>query len=328
VEVASEAGIELTLFHGRGGAIGRGGGPTSRAILAQAPGSVRTRLKLTEQGEVIAAHYSNPALALRHVEQITNAVLGTMAPGHDALLEAAARRWRAAMDELAASARAAYRALVWDEPAFSVFFHMATPIDEISALNLGSRPAWRGGGPPLGIEQLRAIPWVFAWSQSRVNLPGWFGLGAALEGYRRRHGAAGGRRLAEMYRSWPFFASTLDNAEMILAKADMGVARMHCALAREVPGFDGLWAIVEGEHRRSVDGLLAVTGRSRLLDGTPSLQRSIDLRNPYIDSLSEIQVRVLARLRGLPAGHPDREELLRLVHETVNGIAAGLQNTG
>ena len=229
------AGVELTLFHGRGGAIGRGGGPTNRAILAQAPGSVDGRLKLTEQGEVIAAHYSNPAIALRQLEQVTSAVLSASAPGHDERIAAAAGRWRRAMDELAARASEAYRALVWDEPEFAAFFHAATPIDEISALNLGSRPAWRGGGTPAGIATLRAIPWVFAWSQSRVNLPGWYGLGSALAAYRSSH-RAGSADLAAMYRGWPFFASTLDNAEMILAKADMGVARMYCALAAAVPG--------------------------------------------------------------------------------------------
>ena len=327
VGVAGRAAVELTLFHGRGGAIGRGGGPTNRAILAQPPGSIDGRLKLTEQGEVIAAHYSDPAIALRQLEQVTNAVLSASAPGHDERIAAAAGRWRGAMDELAARASETYRALVWEEPEFAAFFHAVTPIDEVSALNLGSRPAWRGGGAPAGIAALRAIPWVFAWSQSRVNLPGWYGLGSALAAYRSSH-RAGSTDLAAMYRGWPFFASTLDNAEMILAKADMGVARMYRALAAAVPGAARLWALIEDEYERSVAELLAVTGRARLLDGAPDLQRSIELRNPYIDSLSEIQVRVLARLRALPPGHPDRDNLLRLVHETVSGIAAGLQNTG
>jgi len=384
VSVARNSDVELTLFHGRGGAIGRGGGPTTRAILAQAPGSIDGRLKLTEQGEVVAARYSNPAVALRHLEQATNAVLRVSTPGHDARIAAAAERWGIVMDELAETARATYRELVWDEPAFADYFRAATPIAEISALNLGSRPASRaeqdgpgglravlaegsaatsrgstgfrrpvagglaeaaaagGRGPaPEGragsasgtsgqspIAALRAIPWVFAWSQSRANLPGWFGLGTALATYRRRHGEAGRAELGDMYRGWPFFASTLDNAEAMLARADMEVARRYSALAHDVRGAARFWSAIESEHARSVAELLAVTGRPRLLESAPALRRSLELRDPYVDPLSELQVRVLARLRALDPDDPEAERLLRLVQLTVNGVAAGLQGTG
>jgi phosphoenolpyruvate carboxylase len=329
-EVARTHGVELTLFHGRGGAIGRGGGPANRAILGSAPGSVDGRLKLTEQGEVIAANYADPAIARRHLEQLTGAVLIASTPEHDQATRRALRAGAPLMDELAATARAAYRSLVHDDPGFAAFFRDVTPIAELSDLRLGSRPAARGRtgrieAPP--IDALRAIPWTFAWSQARINLPGWYGLGAALEAYRASHGDAGVAEVARLYRDWPFLASVLDNAEMILAKADMGVARRYAGLAR---GDDAerYWAAIEAEFHRTVAELLRVTGRARLLDGAPVLQRSIGLRNPYVDSLSELQVRLLRRLRALPADDRDRGRVLRLVQASVNGVAAGLQNTG
>jgi phosphoenolpyruvate carboxylase len=347
-QVAAEEGIELTLFHGRGGAIGRGGGPTNRAILAMAAGSVRGRLKNTEQGEVIAAHYGNPAIALRELEQAAHAVIGASTPGHDRRVAEAAERWGPAMDGLAAVARDAYRALVWDEPAFEAYFAAATPISEISGLNLGSRPASRAARlpadapgrsasplpvpashpPPAPLDSLRAIPWVFAWSQSRAFVPGWFGLGTALETYQARRGEAGLRELRAMYAGWPFFATTLDNAELVLAKVDIGVAASYAALARGLPDADRLWRVIRDEYERSVAALLAVTGRAKLLDGAPVLQRSIELRNPYVEPLSEVQLRLLARLRSLAPDDPERDRLLRVVRLTVNGVAAGLQGTG
>ncbi len=328
VAAAGDHGIELTLFHGRGGAIGRGGGPTNRAILGQAPGSVAGRLKLTEQGEVIAANYSDATIARRHLEQMTGAVLLASTPEHDALLQAALVRGGPIMAELAETSRRAYRALVHDDPGFAAFFRSITPIAELSALRLGSRPAARGRSDVApSIDSLRAIPWTFAWSQSRVNLPGWFGLGTALEAYDAAHGAEGLAAIARLARDWPFLASVLDNAEMSLAKADMGVARHYAALA-DGDGDDHRWATIEAEFHRTAAMLRRVTGRDRLLDHAPVLQRSIMLRNPYVDSLSELQVRLLMRLRALPADDPERARLLRLVHLTVNGVAAGLQNTG
>ncbi len=328
VAVAHSRGVELTLFHGRGGALGRGGGPTNRAILGQAPGSVDGRLRLTEQGEVIAANYSDPTIAQRHLEQMTGAILLASAPEHDARLERALEVAAPVMDELAATARTAYRALVHDDPAFASFFRDITPIRELSDLRLGSRPAARGRRDEAPtIDSLRAIPWTFAWSQSRINLPGWYGLGHALEAYRAAHGEAGLDALARLARDWPFLSSLLDNAEMSLAKADMGVARLYAALATG-PGDDRRWDAIESEYRRTVALIGRVTGRTRLLDGAPVLQRSVALRNPYVDSLSELQVRLLARLRALAPDDPERQRVLRLVQLTVNGVAAGLQSTG
>ncbi|MFL5680750.1 MAG: phosphoenolpyruvate carboxylase [Chloroflexota bacterium] len=331
VEVARQHDVELTLFHGRGGAIGRGGGPTHRAIRAQAAGSVDGRLKLTEQGEVIAARYADPEIARRELELVTGAVLLASTPEHDALLRDAAREGEPILDELAATARAAYRSFVFDDRGFARFFRDVTPIREISALRLGSRPAARGrrAGDQEAprIDELRAIPWVFAWSQSRIELPGWFGLGTALDRWRRDHGDAGVERLGRLYRDWPFLASLIDNAELGLARADMSVARRFAALATG-DGDAARWRAIETEYTRSVELLLRVTGRDRLLDGTPVLQRSIALRNPYVDSLSEIQVRLLADLRRRAPDDPDRDRLLRLVQLAVNGVAAGLQSTG
>ncbi len=324
VEGARRQGVELTLFHGRGGAIGRGGGPMTRAVIAQAAGSVDGRLKLTEQGEVVADRYVNPQIALRHLEQLTFATLEASAPRSAALPARAAE----VMDELAATARAAYRGLVWETPEFESYFGQATPIAELSALSIGSRPAARGATSEAPrLESLRAIPWVFAWSQSRTNLPAWFGTGTALAAFRDVHGAAGLRTLRSLYEEWPFLSAVLDTAEMVLAKADMAVAARYASLASG-PGARDLWDRIRNEYESSVEQILAVTGRERLLDNMPVLQRSIGLRNPYVDSLSELQVLLLARLRALPADDAQRAELLRLVHLTVSGVAAGLQNTG
>jgi phosphoenolpyruvate carboxylase len=331
VDVATRHGVELTLFHGRGGAIGRGGGPANRAIIGSAPGAVDGRLKLTEQGEVIFANYGDPAIARRHLEQLTGAVLLASTADHDRRAAAALRDGGPILDELAASARTAYRALVHDDPGFAAFFRDITPIAELSDLRLGSRPAARGrtrAEAPPPIDALRAIPWTFAWSQSRIGLPGWYGLGSALEAYRSAHGEAGLAEIGRLYRSWPFLSSVLDNAETILATADMGVARRYASLLGGDDGHARRWAAIEAEYHRTVGLLLTVTGRERLLDGAPVLQRSVALRNPYVDALSELQVRLLARLRGMAPDDPERPRVLRLVQLTVNGVAAGLQTTG
>jgi phosphoenolpyruvate carboxylase len=326
VEACRGHGIELILFHGRGGAIGRGGGPMTRAVLAQAPGSVNGRLKLTEQGEVITDRYANPQVALRHLEQLTYAALEASGPAHEELLRQAAAAGAEVLDELAATASATYRGLVWDDPSFEDYFRLATPISELSGMGLGSRPASRSGRSQPQLESLRAIPWVFAWSQSRANLPGWFGTGSALAEFRRAHRSTGLRRLRALYRDWPFFASALDNTELVLARADMAIAERYATLAGDAGR--PIWRRIREEYARSVEQVLAVTGRSALLDDLPMLQRSIELRNPYVDSLSELQVLLLGRLRALPEDDPQRPELLRLVHLTVSGVAAGLQSTG
>ena len=248
-------GLELTLFHGRGGAIGRGGGPAARAILAQAAGSIAGRLKLTEQGEVIAANYANPTIARRHLEELAGATLLASAEGHAGRHAAAEADGWPIMDELARTSEGAYRALV-DEPGFADFFRRVTPIEELAGMRLGSRPARRPGdeqASPIG--SLRAIPWTFAWSQVRLGLPGWFGLGSALDSFQVGHGAAGLDRLAGLYRTWPFFESILDNAELALARVDLQTARAYHRLD-DGPVGAGAWArsrpSTSGRRRSSV----------------------------------------------------------------------------
>ena len=335
-ETARAHSVALTLFHGRGGAIGRGGGPANRAILGLAAGAVEGRLKLTEQGEVIAANYADPGIALRHLEGLAAATLVASSAAHAASLEAAEAAGRPILDELAGTSLAAYRDLV-EAPGFVDFFRLATPIDEIATLRLGSRPAARGraGTTPAdiapvpttrSIAHLRAIPWVFAWSQARIELPGWFGLGTAIDAYAAAHGEAGVAALSRLYPRWPFLASLLDNAELALARADLGVGRQYAALAGDAG--TGPWAAIETEYARTAAWLSRLTGRDRLLDDQPELRRRLGLRDPYVDSLSEMQVTLLARLRACKPADPERERLLRLVQLTVNGIAAGLQRTG
>ncbi len=342
VAAARRHGITITMFHGRGGAIGRGGGPANRAILAQAPGSVGGRLKFTEQGEVIAAHYADPSIAQRHLEQVTAATLLASTPEHEREVAQAGAAGTAVMTELASISRVAYRTLV-ELPQFAAFFRAATPIDLIAGLGLGSRPAARPGAGKAaeapadggraaspkqdGIESLRAIPWVFAWSQARANLPGWYGLGTALEAVASRGGQDAVAQLTALYQRWPFFASVIDNAELSLAKADVGTFRRYADL---VPGLEAIAirGMIEAEHGRSVRMLLLVTGRDRLLAGHPTLARSIELRNPYIDALSAVQVELLARLRAPGLDTATATALRGVIGATINGIAAGLQNTG
>jgi phosphoenolpyruvate carboxylase len=342
-EVARLNGIELTLFHGRGGAIGRGGGPTNRAILAQAPGSIDGRFKMTEQGETIAANYSNVAIAENHLGLVAGAVVVASTAEHDECVAEVDARGKPVMDKLAELARNAYRALVYEEPGFAEFFQAATPVAELSSMALGSRPdrrgsvesprrlsqqAWVVEAPAApGIESLRAIPWVFAWSQARIGLPAWYGLGSALQAYRKSHGPKSTEKLAALYRDWPFLTSALDNAALILFRSSPEIARLYAALAGTAAG-ERLWGFILREHQLSIDELARITGRSEMLETEPAVRRSIRLRRPYIDPLSHIQVRFLARLRALPPNHPDRERIVALVQLTVNGVSAGLQNTG
>jgi len=329
VKAAGAAGVPLTLFHGRGGAIGRGGGPTHRAILAQPPGSVAGHLKLTEQGEVIAARYANPAIALRGLEQLAAAALLASLPGRADTVGVSAEE---AMDELAGTARRAYHDLVWEDPDFPAVFARITPIDAIADLRLASRPAARevagpgvsGGRAPL--EALRAIPWVFAWSQARVALPGWYGLGTALEEFAGRHGEAGLDQLRVLHATWPFFRSLLQLAELALARTDIAVGRRHALLAGDAGRT--IWGRIEAEHQRTVRLLLAVVGREQLLDGLPEVRRSIDRRTADLAVLSDLQVLLLGRLRGDRSAEPGASALRRLVQLTISGIAAGIQATG
>jgi phosphoenolpyruvate carboxylase len=312
--------VRLTLFHGRGGALGRGGGPASRAVRGQAPGSVAGRFKVTEQGEVVFARYGSPAIGRRHLEQVTNAVLAASTPRAEAALRDSERRFAAAATRMARASEAAYRDLV-GRPGFAEFFARVTPVEELSGLRMGSRPARRDARGDLA--SLRAIPWAFAWSQNRCNLPGWYGLGTGLAAVAAEPG--GPQTLAAMYAGWPFFTSLVENAEMSLAKADPLIAELYLALGER----PDLAAAIREELGRTRDLVLEVTGHDRLLGRRPVLRRAVDLRNPYVDALSFLQVRFLAELRRTPAtGQGERDRVAGLVLLTVNGVAAGLQNTG
>ena len=321
--------IRLTLFHGRGGALGRGGGPAGRAVLAEAPGSVDGRFKVTEQGEVIFARYAHPVIAQRHLEQVTSAVLRASSPAVGERNAAAADRYRQVAEAMDAAALRTYRALV-ETDGFAEWLARISPLEEISGLRIGSRPARRGAGV-VGLDDLRAIPWVFAWAQTRLNLPGWYGLGSALAAVTAgEHGLAEARRA---YQDWPLLAVLLDGAEMSLAKTDRRMAVRHLALGRR----EDLSAQVLAEYDLTRRLVLEVTGHDRLLADRLVLSRAVALRDPYVDALSYLQLRALTELRALAAadGPPAaagldarREQLHRLLLLAVSGVAAGLQNTG
>jgi len=312
-------GARWMFFHGRGGAIGRGGGPTNSAILALPPGTVNGRLKMTEQGEVLTAKYSGTEIAHRELELAASATL--VAKGR---LVAVGERYGAferVVQEMAERSAALYRSLVHEDPDFVRFFAAVTPLQEISRLRLGSRPARRRDEG--GIDDLRAIPWVFSWTQSRIILPAWLGLGTALAGARERYGL---ELLREMTAGWPFFATLLANAEMALAKADPGIAGRYVALWDDVHARERIWGVLAAELQRARGELILIRGSDRLLDTEPVLQASIDRRNPFVDPLSFIQIELLSRLRR--ADTEDRDELGRVSLLTINGIASGLRNTG
>jgi phosphoenolpyruvate carboxylase len=321
---AAGRGIDLVLFHGRGGALGRGGGPAGRAVRGQAPGSVAGRFKVTEQGEVIYARYGNLAIGHRHLEQVTNAVLGASTARAQEAVAAAEARYLPTAAEMAGAAEAAWRGLV-ERDGFAGFFARVTPIEELGLLQIGSRPTRRAGAGTAGgtgdLVDLRAIPWVFAWSQNRCNLPGWYGLGTGLEVVAHR--PQGLDLLREMYEQWPFFRSLIENAEMSLAKADPLVAESYL----ELGGRPDLVAAIREEFRRTRVLVTGTTGAGRLLGHRPVLRQAVELRNPYVDALSLLQVRFLTDLRnGL--GGAEAARAAGLVLLTVNGVAAGLQNTG
>ena len=314
--IARDAGIALTFFHGRGGTVGRGGGKTYRGILAAPAGTVAGRLRLTEQGEVIDAKYGLRGIAFRTLERsVAATLLATALPRPADPREA---EWEAMLAELAAVSRAAYRALVWEDPRFTDYFRHATPIDVIERMAIGSRPASRRSGG--GVENLRAIPWVFAWTQSRHMLPGWYGVGSGLAALVERHGR---EAIAEMGRDWPFMATLLEDLHMVLAKSDLDIAAHYASLAPETG--EAVYGVIRAEFDRTVEQVLALTGCDELLDNDPTLQRAIRLRNPYVDPMSYLQVGLLARWRA--DGRPEGPHLDALF-ETVNGIAQGLQNTG
>jgi phosphoenolpyruvate carboxylase len=314
VAACARHGVRLTLFHGRGGTVGRGGGPTHLAIRSQPPGSINGRLRVTEQGEMIQAKFGVADIAVRTMEVYTTATLeATFTPAAQAAPE-----WRVAMDRMSERARASYRGVVYEQPRFLEYFHTATPEPELRGVRIGSRPARRGRGAD--IESLRAIPWQFAWTQTRLLLPSWLGVDDALgESIARGEVAL----LKTMYERWPFFQSTLDLIEMVLAKADPRIAAEYDR--RLVPAdLQPLGRELRSRLEQATAAVLAITGHREPVDATPVLRRSIDVRNPYVDPINLVQIELLARLRR----NEDAPELERAFIVTVNGIAAGLRNTG
>jgi phosphoenolpyruvate carboxylase len=316
-------GVKLRLFHGRGGTVGRGGGPSYEAILAQPPGTVRGQIRLTEQGEVIGSKYANPEIGRRNLETLVAATLEATLlkptkPASKAFLEAAAK--------ISQDSMRAYRALVYETPGFAEYFFDATPIREIAKLNIGSRPASRKASQK--IEDLRAIPWGFSWGQCRLTLPGWFGFGSAVEEFLNHPKAANKKAalalLQKMYKDWPFFRTLLSNMDMALAKSDLALASRYSELVPDVKLRKRIFTAIEAEWNKTVDALSLLTGEKVRLANNPSLARSIRNRFPYIDPLHHLQVELVRRYRS--GSHDDRVQ--RGIHIAINGIAAGLRNTG
>ena len=324
-------GITLRLFHGRGGTVGRGGGPSYQAILAQPPGTVNGQIRLTEQGEVIASKYANPEIGRRNLETLVAATLEATLLNPT---KSAPKSFLDAAQTLSDASFKAYRGLVYDTPGFADYFFAATPIREIAELNIGSRPASRKA--TRAIEDLRAIPWGFSWGQSRVALPGWCGFGSAVLNFLGKEGSAEHKSnlalLKRMHKQWPFFRTVLSNLDMVLAKTDLGIAERYVELVEDRKLGKRIFTAVRAEFERTQQALTLITGEADRLAGNPALARSIEHRFPYIDPLNHLQVELMRRYRAIPvdkrAEDPTMERVQRGIHLSINGIAAGLRNTG
>ena len=316
--------LSLTLFHGRGGSIARGGGPAAKAILAQPCGLYDAKIRVTEQGEVLSTRYHDPDLAFRIIEQMAYGVLlGAEAAQREVKVPEA---WRAAMTEMSRLAYNAYYQLVHQDAEFIEFWRTATPIEEISGLKLGSRPTFRKATK--SVEDLRAIPWVFSWMQSRFVFPGWYGLGSGLVQFAEK-GAEQAALLRTMYQEWMFFRATIDNAQLTLLKADMRIAHRYASLVPEEPVRVRIFDAIAEEFHRTEIAILDITGQKALLEREPVLARSVQLRNPYIDPLNYIQVEMIRRLRGLEdKTSAEADEIRAVIELTINGVSGGLKNTG
>jgi phosphoenolpyruvate carboxylase len=325
-ELRAEHGLTLRLFHGRGGTVGRGGGPSYQAILAQPPGTVNGQIRLTEQGEVIASKYAHPEIGRRNLETLVAAtleatLLNPTKSAPKAFLEAAA--------QISDASFKAYRHLVYETPGFTEYFFSATPIREIAELNIGSRPASRKA--TRAIEDLRAIPWSFSWGQCRVALPGWCGFGSAIESFLGKDAAQRKERLAllqKMHKQWPFFRTLLSNLDMVIAKSDLAIASRYVELVEDKKLGKRIFALVKAEWQRTNDALSLITGEKSRLESNPSLARSIEHRFPYLDPLNHLQVELMRRYRHRKEGDPENARVQTGIHISINGVAAGLRNTG
>ncbi|CBS91106.1 phosphoenolpyruvate carboxylase [Azospirillum lipoferum] len=320
VEVFAKHGVRLRLFHGRGGSVGRGGGPSYQAILAQPAGAVQGAIRITEQGEVIAGKYSNPEVGRRNLETLAAATLEATLL-HPESAEPCTDVFLQTMEELSEHAFKAYRGLVYETEGFEKYFWESTVIGEIANLNIGSRPASRKKST--SIEDLRAIPWVFSWAQCRLMLPGWYGFGSAVKAYLAEH-PDGMERLRAMHRDWGFFRTLLSNMDMVLSKSNIAIASRYAGLVSDPELRDAIFSRIRAEWQDCIEVLLAITEQSALLEKNPLLARSIRNRFPYLDPLNHVQVELLKRHRTSDSG----EQIARGIHLTINGIAAGLRNSG
>ena len=321
-KVFAKFNIELRLFHGRGGTVGRGGGPSYQGILAQPPGSVNGQIRVTEQGEVIGSKYAEPEIGRRNLETLAAATIEATLLGHDPLGDNA-DHYHQTMEKLADHSFAAYRNLVFETPGFKQFFQESTPIREIAGLHIGSRPSSRKKTD--AIEDLRAIPWVFSWGLNRVMIPGWYGFGHAIEAFIHENQSGDGLELLqEMYRTWPFMQTLLSNMDMVLAKSDMGIASRYAELVTDEALREQIFGRICEEWERCQKWLFAITGNTELLQDNPTLARSFHNRTPYIDPLNHLQVELLRRYRS----GEDSDEVKRSIHLTINGVTAGLRNSG
>jgi phosphoenolpyruvate carboxylase len=323
---AAGDGLRLRMFHGRGGTVGRGGGPSYQAILAQPPGTVQGQIRVTEQGEVINSKYANPEIGRRNLETL---VAATLEASLLRTTEKAPASFLALAQQLSTISQESYRSLVYETPGFVDYFYAATPIQEIAGLNIGSRPASRSASR--AIEDLRAIPWTFSWGQSRAALTGWYGFGSAVQAVVEGAPAVRKQRIAtlrRMHRDWPFFRMLLSNLDMVLAKSDLGIARRYADLVPDKTLGARIFARIESEWQATQAAMTLITGERERLASNATLARSIAHRFPYIDPLHHLQVELLRRLRALPEGAADAERLQFGVHLSINGIAAGLRNTG
>jgi phosphoenolpyruvate carboxylase len=318
-KIAIDRGIRIQIFHGRGGAVGRGGGPANKAILAQPRGTVNGRLRITEQGEMIADRYHHSGIARRHLDQVVNAVLLSSFSKVDTVLDSS---WKFLLDDLAILSCKSYRGLIYENPGLREYFEQSTPINEIGELRIGSRPARRDSNRK--IDDLRAIPWVFSWMQSRHTVPGWFGIGSALD-FKIKENPDNLLLLQKMYESWPYWKSLVDNCQMILAKADMTIARLYADLVEDKKIAENIYNIIFEEYDKSVKSICLITKQKYLLEQMPVLQKSIEKRNPYVDPLSYLQIVLLGKSR---CEATCSEEIKIGVMESISGIASGLKNTG
>ncbi len=319
-QVFAEHGVRLRLFHGRGGSVGRGGGPTYHAILAQPVGAVAGQIRLTEQGEVISTKYGNPDTGRRNLEVLLAATLEASLTDHENRVEPA-EQFHAVMNDLSARAFNAYRGLVYETPGFTTYFRQSTVVNEIASLNIGSRPASRKASER--IEDLRAIPWVFSWAQCRLMLPGWYGFGSAVDGFLEGN-PDGMTTLRRMLKSWPFFKSLLSNMDMVLAKTDLAIASRYAELVTDIELRERIFTAIRAEWALTRQHLLAILEQDDFLGDNPMLKRSLQLRSAYMDPLNHLQVELLKRHR---AGETD-ERVARGIHLAINGVASGLRNSG